>query len=403
MKQLLPILTLFIGLTSFSQGMGDLTIFSNTGDKFYVVLNGIRQNQQAETNVKVTGLNNNYYSCKIVSANNNFTIDKNLIVKYDTLITYQIVGKKGKYKMRFYSETPTGSATAQTDQTVVTYHATETVDPITNNTTTTVNTNNGGNMNTNVSTNNTTTTTTTTTSSTNTTATSNGMGTSTTINEGNNGTSETVNMNVSIGENGMNVNISATGMEGGNMSTTTSTTGMDTGNMSTNTTTSGMNTTSTTSTTSTSDGSYYEESTTTTSTSGDGTYYEETTTTITTSTTTSGGNDNVFYEDQDMTATIEHVDCSCSDADVDALVKQIEAETFSDDQQRVANMAAKNKCMNTAQIKKVAKSFTFSENQLSFLKTAYDNCTDKSNYYQLMDVLTFSTDKEELEKFINSK
>jgi hypothetical protein len=380
MKHFLPILALFIGLTSFAQSTGDVTVFSNTGDQFYVVLNGIRQNNSPETNVKVTNLNNNWYSCKIISANNNFTLEKNIPVKYDTVMTYQIINKKGKYKLRFYSEAPNGNATVAPDQTVVTYHATETVDPVTNNSGNTTNTSD-------VNINNGSSTTVTTTTTTNTTSSNNGMGTSTTINEGTTGNGESVSINMNVSETGMNVDINANGMEGGTTTTTSST---------------DLNTSTTTSTTSSSDGSYYEETTTTMSTSGDGsTYYEETTTTVTT--TTSGTNDKVLYQDNDMTATIEPVDCSFSDADADQLVKQIENEAFSDDQQRVANMAAKNKCMNTAQISKIAQSFTFAENQLSFMKTAYDNCTDKSNFYQLMNVLTFSSDKEDLEKFINSK
>ena len=129
MKRLLLLLTLFIGTTSMAQGMGDVTIYSNTGDQFYVVLNGVRQNIKPETNVKVTGLTDPWYSCKIVSANNNFTIEKNLPVKYDTLMTYRIVEKKGKFKLRFFSSAALGTNTVVKDQSVVTYHATENKDP----------------------------------------------------------------------------------------------------------------------------------------------------------------------------------------------------------------------------------------------------------------------------------
>jgi len=363
MKNLLLLLIMFIGANSLAQGQGDVTIYANTGDKFFVILNGVRQNKQAETNVKVTGLTDNFYSCKIISGNNKFEIDKNVIVKHDTLITYRIIEKKGKYKLRFYSETALGTSTSVQDQAVIQYASTDSP-VVDNNSTTTV----SGNSDVSGTTSTTTTTTTTSTSS-----------DVNTIESGNG--SESVNMNINISENGMsaNVNVTGTGMEGSEMNTTT--------NTSTSTILNG--TTS------------IEESTTTTSSGGNGTttYYEETTTTTT---TTSSGNEGNLYQDQDMTVTMD-MDCTTSDQDVKNLKKQIEGEAFSDDQQRVANMAAKNKCMSVSQIKEVASAFTFSENQLSFLKTAYDNCTDKGNYYQLMDSLTFSTDKEELEKFINSK
>lgn len=388
MKHLILLMTLFIGSITFSQGMGDVTIYSNTGNKFYVVLNGIRQNNAPETNVKVTGLTNQWYECKIMSANNNFTIDKKIMVKYDTLITYRIVEKKGKYKMRFFSETPLGTATAQPDQTVVTYHSTET--PTDNSNTENVNV--SSNVNVNEGTNATTTTTTS-----NTTSTSENLNTNSNVNAGN-GT-ETVNINMSISENGqgadVNMSVSGTGMEE-NVETTTS---------------SDVNSTnsSTTTSSSTNGSTYYEESTTTTTTTstGDGNTYHQQTTTTTTTTSSGNGvnattaNEGNIYQDDDMTVTMES-NCNATDDEVKGIVDQIKNESFSDDQSRIGNMAAENKCMNTDQIMHVANAFTFEDSKLEFLKKAYDNCPDKSNYYKVMETLTYSTDKEELQKYINT-
>ena len=368
MKHFLLFTILLVGSMSFAQGQGDLTIYSNTGDKFYVILNGIRQNDKPETNVKVTGLENPWYSCKIISASNNFEIEKNVPIKSDTLMTYRIIGKKGKYKLKFYTETAMGTSTAQTGQSVIAYHATDapvvnqTVTTNTGNTntgtTTQVNTNTGtGNVNVNES--STTTTTTVVTSST-TNDLGNGSGTNVT-----NGTGETINMNINIGETGVNANVNINENGGTNMSTSTN-----------------MNTTG----------------------NGTTTYYEETTTTTT---TTSNGNitQGNIYQDDDMVVTMEPVDNNCftSDTETDQLVKQLEGESFSDDQLRIANLAAKNKCFNATQIKKIAGVFDHSDDKLSFAKTAYDRCSDKSNYYQVMEVFTFSSDKEELEKYINSR
>ena len=95
--------------------------------------------------------------------------------------------------------------------------------------------------------------------------------------------------------------------------------------------------------------------------------------------------------------------CYMSDTDFAALKKSIQAEGFSDDQLRVANTAAKNKCLSVAQIKEIMGLFSFSSEQLAFAKTAYDNCTNKSDYYQVMEVFSFSSDKEELERYINGR
>ena len=369
MKHFLLFITLLAGGLSFGQGQGDVTVYSNTGDKFYVILNGVRQNDQPQTNVKVTGLTNPYYSCKIISANNNFQIEKNVIVKSDTLITYQILEKKGKYKLRFYTETSLGTSTAQKDQTIVAYHATENVAP----TATTGTTGTGGTTGTSSTV---TTTTTGTTSTVETTGNTRPTGTNT-VTEG-------INMNISINENGMSTNVNVTGTENGNMNTN-------------------MNTTGNTTATSTTTGGYQETVTTTSTTTNNGnttSYYEETT--VTSSST--GGNvnqGNIFESSGDVGGT--NGSCYFSDTEATELASQVENESFPDDQQRVANLAAKNKCMTTAQIKKVAAKFNFDDNRLSFMKTAYDNCTDQSNYYKLMDSFVHSSDKEELQKFIDSK
>src|ERR1035437_2059839 len=50
----------------FSFGQGAMTIFSEDGDKFYLILNGVKQNPTPQTNVRVDGLASDFYSAKIV-------------------------------------------------------------------------------------------------------------------------------------------------------------------------------------------------------------------------------------------------------------------------------------------------------------------------------------------------
>ena len=54
------------------------------------------------------------------------------------------------------------------------------------------------------------------------------------------------------------------------------------------------------------------------------------------------------------------------------------------------------------QIKRLAESFSFDSNKLTFLKYAYTYCIDQQNYYECVDVLTFSSDKENLLRYINN-
>src|SRR6218665_3944105 len=87
----------------------NLVVYSQDGLKFTVILNGIRQNSQPETNVKITGLNAPNYSMKIIFANALPDIDKNIYcmeggnLSRNTEFSNAIVYKKGKYKLRFAS------------------------------------------------------------------------------------------------------------------------------------------------------------------------------------------------------------------------------------------------------------------------------------------------------------
>ena len=131
MKNLTLTLMLIVGLTAFGQQSGEVVFYSNANDQFFVVLNGIQQNTAPQTNVKIQGLIEPWYGCKIVSNDNIFTIEKNIMVKKDTLITYQIIEKNGKYKLRYFSETALKSASVVATQNVVVYHATPLpVDPV---------------------------------------------------------------------------------------------------------------------------------------------------------------------------------------------------------------------------------------------------------------------------------
>ena len=91
-----------------------------------------------------------------------------------------------------------------------------------------------------------------------------------------------------------------------------------------------------------------------------------------------------------------------SDAEFQRLKSAVNNESFSDDQLRVARHAARNKRMSVAQIKEIARLFSFSSEKLEFTKAAYRNCIDKSNYYEVMDVFTFSSDKRKLGEFIEA-
>lgn len=63
------IISLLFSLPLFAsaqQPIGHLTIFSEDGDKFFVVLNGEKQNTEAQSNLRIEDLPQPYYSAKII-------------------------------------------------------------------------------------------------------------------------------------------------------------------------------------------------------------------------------------------------------------------------------------------------------------------------------------------------
>ncbi len=103
------IFSLFLGLNTlvlFSQ-TSNLIVFSEQGEPFYLVLNGVRQNTIPETNVMITGLPGNAYKAKVIFEDSTIPdIDKNIFFQnFGFEHTYNIKqNRKGRYVMRFAGE-----------------------------------------------------------------------------------------------------------------------------------------------------------------------------------------------------------------------------------------------------------------------------------------------------------
>ncbi|MCF8373738.1 MAG: DUF4476 domain-containing protein [Bacteroidales bacterium] len=106
--------TIFISLTlllfvnvSFSQNC-NVVFFSEDGDKFLVVLDGIQFNEQGETNVKITDVTATNHTVKIIFEDKSKgEINKNLYLQTPNKESTFIIkkNKKGEYKLRFNGET----------------------------------------------------------------------------------------------------------------------------------------------------------------------------------------------------------------------------------------------------------------------------------------------------------
>lgn len=108
---------LLVSAITFAQysKVGHLTIFSESGDKFFLILNGEQMNDIAQTNLRIEDLNQPYYNAKIIFENKNLQeISKNYLPLQDVDavfcdVTYKIKKDKNntnKMKLNFFSQTP---------------------------------------------------------------------------------------------------------------------------------------------------------------------------------------------------------------------------------------------------------------------------------------------------------
>ncbi|MFK7780915.1 DUF4476 domain-containing protein [Psychroserpens sp.] len=111
MKKITILAVLLISLFASAQE-SRLTIFSEDGEPFYVILNGIRQNEEPVVNIAVDYLINEYYDTKIIFADESIPVLEKrhlMVVDVDNRhgeFVYKIKTTKRGKKLRFYSFTP---------------------------------------------------------------------------------------------------------------------------------------------------------------------------------------------------------------------------------------------------------------------------------------------------------
>ena len=122
--------TIALSLLCFAglYAQSNLVLFTEQGEKFFVILNGVRQNETAQTNVKVTGLDQPAYKAKIIFEEQSLPqVDKTLYFNEPNMeVVYDVKqNKKGEYVVRPQSATPIAQAPASSaGQDVVVYSAT---------------------------------------------------------------------------------------------------------------------------------------------------------------------------------------------------------------------------------------------------------------------------------------
>lgn len=127
MKKLFSLLAISSGAL-LSPAQNDLVVFSEQGERFYVVVDGIKQNAKPETNVKVTGIKQPMVTAKIIFDGGTIPdIDQKIHFMWDAEnkngweFTYAVVKKGDVYRIRSRSAAQIVQAPPPAGQTVVVY------------------------------------------------------------------------------------------------------------------------------------------------------------------------------------------------------------------------------------------------------------------------------------------
>jgi hypothetical protein len=204
MKRIILLNLLLIAFIGKIAAQSDVSFFCQDGLKFWVIINGIKQNDTPQTNVKVSGLSASNYKAKIIFDNNAIpAIDKTIFTKNGEdkyySMSYNIrKDKNGNYVLRLNSMDEAATTPPSGQYTTQLWVEDRPATVQTNQTTTTVTTNANSNVN--------------------------GGGVSI------NATDPVTGQGVSIN---MNVNAGNTGLNGEGVTTTTTTTSVTTSSSST--------------------------------------------------------------------------------------------------------------------------------------------------------------------------
>ncbi len=108
MKKITLILIAILSLGSLFAQPSNFIFFSEDGYPFYVIMNGVKQNQNAQTNVRVENLTSPSYKAKIIFEDKTIpSINKNVYTKPGIEVTYRIKkNRKGENVVRYYTENP---------------------------------------------------------------------------------------------------------------------------------------------------------------------------------------------------------------------------------------------------------------------------------------------------------
>lgn len=124
-------LTLFFVNAMVAQKTSNVVIFAEDATPFYAIVNGIKQNLEPQTNVKITGLTNPANQIKVIFKDASIpTLDKQIYFQeMNVEATMKIANTKKGYKLRYFGEVSMGAAVEDPAQNIITYQTVEPTAP----------------------------------------------------------------------------------------------------------------------------------------------------------------------------------------------------------------------------------------------------------------------------------
>lgn len=96
--------------------------------------------------------------------------------------------------------------------------------------------------------------------------------------------------------------------------------------------------------------------------------------------------------------------CIISPQQFNDMIQSIRQESFKTTKMALAkNIIKSNPCFTSNQIKDIVLEFAFESGRLEIAKYAWDYTVDKENYYVVADAFSFSSSKEDLMNYIDSR
>lgn len=125
-KIIIGLVSLFMLFELYGQ-QNNLVVFTQESTPFYVVLNGVRQNETPQTNVKIEDVKGEFQKVRVIFENEELgAVDQSVnFFKEDVEVKMEVVYKRNKYRLRYMGETALNNTETSSGQETIDFQSSE--------------------------------------------------------------------------------------------------------------------------------------------------------------------------------------------------------------------------------------------------------------------------------------